>query len=557
MTGDGTAREPHARAVFALFAVLLFIALFWQLGAPTFWDPDEAHYAQTSRELIRTGDWLAPFYNEQPFFDKPILFHWLQALAMVAFGETTFAARLVPALAALALVGVTAWLGVTLLSADVALVAALMLAASPGLFGLARYAILDTTFTALMFGGAALIVVAALRRRPHLQWYGYVLIALAVLTKGPLALVLCGVTLCLAVTWSPEVRRRLLGLRLVAGVGVVIAIAGPWFVYMWLRFGDAFVNGYILDENLSLYATNRFGTPPSAWFYVRVIAASLIPWTALIAGRLYDDVRATLRRDGSVDAVDVVLWSWTIGVVGFFTLSRFKLDHYVFPAAPTLCLIGGRAWLAARTHPFDPRNAGARIGAWLIGPLTVLLAGTAAYLLVARLKLPSEALVIPPALGIAGALTTLQVSWRSRPMPRAPWVILIAIAVTYAGLLLWVIPALEERKVVPGMARWVATQAAPADRIAAYRLNRWNNDFRFYVDRHVSMIDTPAQARAFFSGAGPFYCAMLEPAYEELVAQGLRLKAVYEVEGMWVTSGRVLWRLQPPLARFVVVTGAP
>ena len=63
-------------------AALLFIVLFWRLGSPTFWDPDEAHYAETSRELLRTGEWLAPFYNERPFFDKPILFHWLQAAAI-------------------------------------------------------------------------------------------------------------------------------------------------------------------------------------------------------------------------------------------------------------------------------------------------------------------------------------------------------------------------------------------------------------------------------------------------------------------------------------------
>ena len=86
---------------------MLFVVLFWRLGTPTFLDPDEAHYAETTRELIRTGDWLAPSYNEQPFFDKPMLFHWLQALPMLAFGPTEFAARLVPATSALVLIGIT------------------------------------------------------------------------------------------------------------------------------------------------------------------------------------------------------------------------------------------------------------------------------------------------------------------------------------------------------------------------------------------------------------------------------------------------------------------
>src|SRR5476649_2246193 len=103
--------SAHDAALALLSIALVFVVLFWSLGAPTFWDPDEAHYAETTRELIQSGDWLAPFYNHVPFFDKPVLFHVLQALPMSLFGPNEFAARLVPALAALALILTTWWLG--------------------------------------------------------------------------------------------------------------------------------------------------------------------------------------------------------------------------------------------------------------------------------------------------------------------------------------------------------------------------------------------------------------------------------------------------------------
>ena len=74
--------------------------LFWRLGVRGFWDPDEAHHPETLHEMLTTGDWFAPFYNEQPFFDKPALFHQLQSRSMVVFGPYEFAARLVPALVA-------------------------------------------------------------------------------------------------------------------------------------------------------------------------------------------------------------------------------------------------------------------------------------------------------------------------------------------------------------------------------------------------------------------------------------------------------------------------
>jgi 4-amino-4-deoxy-L-arabinose transferase-like glycosyltransferase len=549
-------------ATLAAFAVVLFVVLFWRLGAATFWDPDEAHYAETSRELIVSGDWLAPYYNEQPFFDKPILFHWLQGASMALIGPTEFAARLGPALAALALIGITAWVGFRLMSADIGIVSALLLATNPATFALARYAILDTVFTAFLFGGAALVCVSALQQRLGLQWAGYLLISMAVFTKGPLAFVLCGsafgVAIALSIAFSNDLHGRLLRLRLISGFVLATVVAAPWFVYMWLRFSEAFVSGYLLDENIRLYATDRF-TPTestSFWFYFRVLAAGLLPWTPLIVGRLVDDLRAAFRRDKSLDGIDILLWSWTFAIVMFFSLSRFKLDHYVFPAAPTLCLICARAWVAVQQGPEESRNAGARVGLWLIGPLMMVVGVVGGYLLVARLELAAATLIVPLVVSVAGGVLLIQVM-RGRGVPGKPWVVIGALTLTYAGLIGWVIPEFEKKKVVPDVARYVAANATTSDQVATYRLNRWNTAFRFYVDRHVAMMDAPDEARRLMNGTVPFYCTMLQSSYEEFVAEGLPLRIVYHREGMWATSGRALWRGQPSLARFVVVTRAP
>ena len=336
------------------WGVLIFIVLFWRLGAPSFWDPDEAHYAQTTRELIESGDWLAPFYNHQPFFDKPVLFHVLQALPMRLLGPSEFSARLVPALAAFALILTTWWLGTVLVSADVGFLAALLLTISPAVFALSRYAILDTLFTALLFGGVSLITVAALRDRPRLQYGGYVLLAFATLTKGPLAVVLCGIAFLIAIAASADARRRLLGLRWVVGLVIVAGLAAPWFVYMLWRFRGDFVHGYLLNENLTLFTSPPYQNQPGWWFYLQIVALGFLPWTLLLVGRLIDDVRGMWR--GAPDTFSILLWSWTIAIVGFFSVSRFKLDHYVFPALPALCLITARAWIDVG------RGGGARSG---------------------------------------------------------------------------------------------------------------------------------------------------------------------------------------------------
>jgi 4-amino-4-deoxy-L-arabinose transferase-like glycosyltransferase len=421
-------------------------------------------------------------------------------------------------------------------------------------FALARYAILDTLFTLFLFGGAAFVSVAALRDRPRLQWPGYAFIAVAVMVKGPLALVLCGLAFGLAVLASADLRRRLLGLRWLTGLALVVVMASPWFVYMYWRFGDAFIQGYVLDENVRLYAARRFANQPNFWFYFRILAAGLLPWTGLLIGRLYDDVRAVIRGE-RLDGVETLLWVWTGVIVAFFTFSTFKLDHYVFPAAPALCLLCARAWLDVRRERLSPRHTGSRAGLQLIGPVLVAIGLGCGYFLVARLELSRYAMAVPVALTLAGIALTVLANLRGGLPPRVPWIVMVALFVTYVGLVAFVMPALDRRKVVHDVAQWIAAAqqrgAAPA-RIATYHYP--NSAFRFYVEQHVTFLDEPNQARAFFDAPSPFYCLMRKAAFDEFVAQGVPLEAVYEREGMATTSGRVLWRNRLPETRFVLAT---
>jgi hypothetical protein len=163
-------------------------------------------------------------------------------------------------------------------------------------------------------------------------------------------------------------------------------------------------------------------------------------------------------------------------------------------------------------------------------------------------------MMVPVVLIAAGVSLATTVNFGKTRVPAVPWAVFGALAVTYVAVILWVLPALEQRKVVPDVARWVSAHATSTDRIATYRLNRWNTAFRFYAARHVAMIDAEDQAMTLFNGAEPFYCTMLGSAYDELIAGGAPLRLAYEREGMWATSGRVLWRRQVPLTRFVVVT---
>ena len=102
-------------------------------------DPDEAHYAQLTREMLRAGNWMIPLLDGLPYIDKPVLFHWLQGLAIAVLGETETAMRLPSAIAAVALFWMTRWTGAQLFDERIGVRAWLMLATLPLTFMLGQH----------------------------------------------------------------------------------------------------------------------------------------------------------------------------------------------------------------------------------------------------------------------------------------------------------------------------------------------------------------------------------------------------------------------------------
>ena len=134
--------------------------MFWRLGYPSLMDPDEAHYAQLTREMLQAGNWLVPLLDGLPYIDKPVLFHWLQGASMTLLGESEFAARLPSAIAALGLFALTRWVGIALFGAAAGEWGAVMFATIPATFFLASIGLLDMVYTTFLFGGMGCLLVA-------------------------------------------------------------------------------------------------------------------------------------------------------------------------------------------------------------------------------------------------------------------------------------------------------------------------------------------------------------------------------------------------------------
>jgi 4-amino-4-deoxy-L-arabinose transferase-like glycosyltransferase len=520
------------------WTIICWIILFWKLRWLSLLDPDEAHYAQLTHEMIRGGSWFVPLLDGSPYVDKPVLFHWLQMLSVSLFGETEFALRMPSACAAVALIAITRWVGASLFRKDVGEWGALMFATIPATFALGNIGLFDMVFATFLFGGVGVLLVSAHHRRFRLQYVGFALLALAVLTKGPVAILLVGLFVLLVSLFMREARGELLALNWKTGTAAVLVISGPWFAGMYSRFGAAFIAQYLLAGNVWYFTQpSHFSTRVvSHTFYVRTFIGAFFPWSVVTIGRGVDLLRHWRERR-EVTTGESLLWAWTVVVVGFFTLARFKLDHYIFPAAPACCLLAAHAWSDAID---DARRSTATRISILATGLSFMGIGVIAAIALTRidLGLPLGAAMLPITLFGGGAVILIQTARRRLEPLRSLAVPVCTLLVVYATTVLIGFPAFERTRPIRFITRVLRTHATAAEPVGLYRLERWRASLRYYLGRRIERLENPDDIRRFLSSTGPAYIVMLREEYETLRDSGLALSLVSERPAVASTQGR-------------------
>ncbi|MCK5669494.1 MAG: glycosyltransferase family 39 protein, partial [Gammaproteobacteria bacterium] len=221
---------------------MLFFAF---LGVRDIWDIDEGMHAAIAQTMLLSGDWVTPIFNGEAFFDKPVLFNWLNAISFKLFGFTEFAARLPAALAGLGSV-ILAWqLGRQLYGERAGFLAGLILATSLEFMILSRvvqYDIPFTFFVTLTLFCFANGVIDESKRRIYFLGF-YAAAALAVLTKGPIGLILPGLVVVIYLISSRRFH-LLKEMQIFPGIVIFMTIVTPWF---WLmeRANDGYLEYFI------------------------------------------------------------------------------------------------------------------------------------------------------------------------------------------------------------------------------------------------------------------------------------------------------------------------
>ena len=354
-----------------------------RLGEAGLVDETPPLFAGAARAMADTGDWLTPRVNGLPRYDKPPLVYWLMGLVYALPDHARFdplgswAAGLPSALSS---IGVMLALCATLLRwpqpslgpggvrlpqrpARSAVVAALAFALSPLMLLWGRIGVSDALFSACLAVSLLLFWQAwADPRRPW--WLGWLLLGLAVLAKGPVAVVLSGLTLA-GFGWHQGILLPLWA-RLKAGRGLVVTalVAMPWYAAMLAVEGQPFWDSFFGYHNLQRFSSVVNDHLQPWWYFIPVLIIASLPFTPLLLLGLKRGL-ARPPQPPQHSLRSFAAW-WLLAVLLFFTMAATKLPSYWLPATPAAGLLIALAAQDGEGDRVNGERRGGGAGRWFV-----------------------------------------------------------------------------------------------------------------------------------------------------------------------------------------------
>jgi 4-amino-4-deoxy-L-arabinose transferase-like glycosyltransferase len=406
----------RAVAVLVLVSLVAFLPGFFQIPPV---DRDEAYFAQATKQMLETGDYVDIRYQDDVRYRKPVGIYWLQAAVVKtaeALGVPGARTRIwlyrIPSLiGAVGAVLLTYWCALAFVSRRGAMLAALMMASSTLLGVEARLAKTDAVLLLASVAAMAVLARAYLASRaeisspvaqaPPLGWamvaIFWTALAVGVLIKGPLILMFVALTAG-ALSIFDRSARWLAALRPLPGIVWLLLIVLPWFIAIFLRVGSTFLIDSVGHDMLAKVASAKetHGAPPGLYFLL--FFATFFP-ASMLAGMAAPAVWAVRRQPAARFLLAWLVPSWIV-----FELVVTKLPHYVLPLYPAIAiLIAGavesnvlsqRPWLSRGTMW------------WFIVPIIASIAAVVGAVMIDR------ELVLPAWPFFAGAVVCGLLAWQ-------------------------------------------------------------------------------------------------------------------------------------------------
>ena len=337
----------------------------FRLGTGALLNWDEAIYAEVSKEMARSGNWLTPFWQGRPFFEKPPLAFWIQGSFFHWFGVNEFVARAPSALAGIAVVLLTYAIARKMAGATAGLIAALVLMTTSEFDRVARQGMTDALLCLCIY--AAIYAWIRLRKEePGWFYVACAAVGAGAMIKGPAVLV---APLAIGVDWMlRRPREKALGWRAYGAGGLLmVAMVAPWHIWMAMQYGRPFVSDYFglqLAERATEVLQSAGGGPG---YYAGVVLLGALPWSvvAVVAAGKW-----VWRREWDSSLVWILVGILLIG----YSLLPTKHRWYILPVFPALAIEVGRLLAeAGRRWRMVLYASAVVVAAGLIGAFTTLV----------------------------------------------------------------------------------------------------------------------------------------------------------------------------------------
>lgn len=320
-----------------LLTLFFVLAYLLPINNRLLWIPDESRYAEISREMIQSGDWIVPHLLGLHYFEKPIAGYWLNSISQLLFGETHFAVRFASTLSA----GLTAllifWFSNWLFQNYKKAIAATACYLSFILvYAIGTYSVLDSMVTLWLNLTLVCFYVSLQARHSRTKLLGYALMGVAAglgfLTKGFISL---AVPVIVALPYLVY-RKQLNELRyLWVALLTMLLVSLPWAIAVHLRAPD-YWHYFFWVEHIQRFSGNDAQHKAPFWYYLPVLVAGCLPWLGVVPAAL----RQTWQQN-QLRPVVVFLLSWCLIPFLFFSAAKGKLPTYILPCfAPLAILLG-------------------------------------------------------------------------------------------------------------------------------------------------------------------------------------------------------------------------
>ena len=314
----------------AIAALLLFVPF---LGAVHLFDWDEINFAECAREMLATGDYFSVKINFQPFWEKPPVFIWMQALSMSIFGITEFAARLPNAICGCITLLVFFNIGRKLVDEKFGLIWVLVYAGSFLPHFYFKSGIIDPWFNLFIFLGIYFFILFSnnnsqfnknSKNTSHLI-FSALFIGLGVLTKGPVAVLVFG--LCLGVYWVIKRFQPVLSLRQIFIYIITVAfVGGLWFLILALTGNVAIIKEFFLYQ-VRLFNTQDAGHGGPFFYHWIVLLIGCFPMSILALRAFNPFLNAGLDTPfQKYFKLWMMILFWV--VLFLFSIVKTKIVHY-------------------------------------------------------------------------------------------------------------------------------------------------------------------------------------------------------------------------------------